>query len=157
MLPRSFLFLVSAAALAAVTLTGCQSTTYEGAMVAQKIDSPFAPNATIHLNQVVILDRELQDIPGSMNKAGKITLERHGGVKQPTGAMEVYATFRNRTNYPLQLECRTQFFGAQQEPVEGASAWQRISLPPLGVETFRGLSLGLNNIAAYYVEVREAR
>lgn len=155
MISRFQLLLLSAAALLAAS--GCQSTTYEGAMVGQKIDSPFAPNATIHLNQVVMLDRELQDIPGPSNKAGKITVERHGGVRQPTGAMEVYATFRNRTNYPLQLECRTSFFGSQQEPVENASAWQRVSLPPLGVETFRGLSLGFNNIAAYYVEVREAR
>jgi hypothetical protein len=155
MLHRFAFLIVSAATL--VAMTGCQSTTHEGAMVAQKIDSPYAPNATIHLNQVVILDRELQEVPGQRNKAGKITVERHGGVRQTTGAMEVYATFRNRTDFPLQLECRTQFFGAQQEPVEGASAWQRISLPPLGVETYRGLSLGFNNIAAYYVEVREAR
>lgn len=146
--------LVAALALAG----GCQSPTYEGAMVAQKIDSPHAPNARIQLNQVVILDRELQDVPGPIaRKAGKITVERHGGVRAATGGMEVYATFRNRTNHPLQLECRTQFFGSQEEPVEGGSAWQRVMLPPLGVETFRGRSLGTNNIAFYYVEVREGR
>lgn len=126
-------------------------------MVAQRIDSAHVPNARIHLNQVVVLDRELQDVPGVTRKAGKITVERHGGVRAPTGGLEVYATFRNRTNHPLQLECRTQFFGSQEEPVEGASAWQRVMLPPLGVETFRGRSLGANNIAFYYVEVREGR
>jgi len=150
------LVLVCAAAFAG--LAGCQAPTYEGAMVAQKIDNQMAPNATIHLNQVVILDRELQDTPGPLAKrAGKITVERQGGVRLPTGAMEVYATIRNRTDFPLQLELRTQFFGSQQEPVEGPSAWQRISLPPLGITTFKGQSLAFNNIEYYYIEVREGR
>ena len=148
--------LVCAAAFAG--LTGCQDASREGAMVAQKIDNQMAPNATIHLNQVVILDRELQDVPGALSKrAGKITVERQGGVRLPTGAMEVYATVRNRTNFEQQLEFRTQFFGSQQEPVEGPSAWQRISLPPLGVSTFKGASLAFNNIEYYYIEVREGR
>lgn len=147
---------ILAFAVASFALTGCQSTSHEGAMVAQKIENPKAPNATIHLNQVVILDRALQETPAA-GRAGKITVERHGGVRLPTGALEVYATFRNRTDHPLQLECRTQFYGSQQEPVERASAWQRVVLPPLGVETFRGASLGFANVASYYVEVREGR
>ena len=126
-------------------------------MVAQKIDNQMAPNATIHLNQVVILDRALQDTPGANKRAGKITVERQGGTRLTTGAMEVYATFRNRTDFPLQLECRTQFFGSQQEPVEGPSAWQRVMLPPLGITTFKGASLAFNNIEYYYIEVREGR
>ncbi len=141
-----------------LALAGCQSTSYEGAMVAQRIESPHAPNAKIHLNQVVVLDRDLQDIPGTTTRrAGKITVERHGATRGPTGALEVYATFRNRTDHPLQLECRTQFFGAQEEPVEGASAWQRVMLPPLGVESFKGSSKAAGSVAFYYVEVREGR
>lgn len=153
---KSTFVLVCAAAFAG--LTGCQDASREGAMVAQKIDNQMAPNATIHLNQVVILDRDLQDVPGALSKrAGKITVERQGGVRLTTGAMEVYATIRNRTDFPLQLELRTQFFGSQQEPVEGPSAWQRISLPPLGISTFKGASLAFNNIEYYYIEVREGR
>lgn len=150
--------LLSAAAAIVIAAAGCQSTSHEGAMVAQRIDSPHAPNAKIHLNQVVILDRDLQNIPGeTTRKAGKITVERHGASRGPTGALDVYATFRNRTDYPLQLECRTQFFGTQEEPVEGASAWQRVMLPPLGVESFKGSSKAAGNVAFYYVEVREGR
>ena len=153
---KSILALICVAGLA--VMSGCQEASHEGAMVAQKIDNQMAPNATIHLNQVLILDRDLQDVPGAMSKrAGKITVERQGGVRLPTGAMEVYATFRNRTDFPLQLECRTQFFGSQQEPVEGPSAWQRVSLPPLGITTFKGASLAFNNIEYYYIEVREGR
>lgn len=144
--------------LAVLAFTGCQSTSHEGAMVAQRIDSPHAANAKIHLNQVVVLDRDLQNVPGAdTRRAGKITVERHGATRGPTGALDVYATFRNRTDFPLQLECRTQFFGAQEEPVEGASAWQRVMLPPLGVESFKGSSKAAGNVAFYYVEVREGR
>ena len=153
---KSTFVLVCAAAFAG--LTGCQEPSREGAMVAQKIDSQMAPNATIHLNQVVILDRELQDVPGTLSKrAGKITVERQGGVRLPTGAMEVYVTIRNRTDFEQQLELRTQFFGSQQEPVEGPSSWQRISLPPLGISTYKSQSLAFNNIEYYYIEVREGR
>jgi hypothetical protein len=152
---KSKILLVGTAVLAG--LFGCQEPSREGAMVAQKIDSQMAPNATIHLNQVVILDRDLQDTPGATKRAGKITVERQGGTRLTTGAMEVYATFRNRTDFPLQLECRTQFFGSQQEPVEGPSAWQRVMLPPLGITTFKGASLAFNNIEYYYIEVREGR
>lgn len=154
LISRTLLSAVAASAL----LTGCQQTSYEGAMPAQQINRADAPNATIHLNTVVILDRELQDVPGPISRrAGKITVERHGGVRLPTGAMEVYATIRNRTDFPQQLELRTQFFGSQQEPVEGPSAWQRVMLPPLGISTYKSSSMAFNNVDYYYVEVREGR
>lgn len=153
----SRLFLTAALAVAAL-LAGCETTNYEGAMQGQQINSADAPNARINLNTVAILDRELQDVPGmTTRRAGKIAVERHGGVRLQTGGMEVYTTFRNRTDYPQQLECRVSFFGAQQEPVEDPSAWQRIQLPPLGTATYRSSSKGFNNIEYYYIEVREGR
>lgn len=142
----------------ALFLVGCETTNYEGAMPGQQINAVDAPNATIHLNTVVILDRELQDVPGRISKrAGKIAIERHGGIRLATGAMEVYVTVRNRTDHPQQLEFRTHFFGSQQEPVEGPSAWQRVMLPPLGVSTYKSNSMAFNNVDYYYVEVREGR
>lgn len=123
-------------------------------MVGQRVDSDRAPDARIHLNQVVILDRSLQD---TGRRGGKIAVERHGATRTNRGALEPYATFRNRTDYTQQLECRVQFFGSQEEPVEGPSAWQRIIIPPLGVATYKETSLASNNVDYYYVEVREGR
>jgi hypothetical protein len=147
------LLVFTAVASLLALLSGC--THHEGAMVGQRIDSERQPNATIHLNQVVILDRSLQDTHQG-RRAGKIAVERHGAARMDSGALQTYATFRNRTDYPQQLECRVQFFGSQEEPVEGPSAWQRIVIPPLGVGTYRENSMA-NNVAYYYVEVREGR
>lgn len=141
--------------LAIAASAGCAS--YEGAMPGERISSGLAPHATIMLNQVVFLDRDLQAAPSEFGQPGasKIAVERQGAVALPGGGMQVYATFRNRTNFSQQLECRVQFFGEQQEPVEGPSSWQRVILPPLGVETFKLESLTREHLAFYYVEVRE--
>lgn len=152
MLKKPFSFLAACASLL-VFFPACQH--HEGAMVGQRIDSERQPNATIHLNQVVILDRSLQEADRG-KRAGKIAVERHGAARMTSGALQTHATFRNRTDFTQQLECRVQFFGSQEEPVEGPSAWQRIILPPLGVGTYQESSM-VNHAAYYYVEVREGR
>lgn len=145
------LFLVS---LLCFGFAGCE--THEGAMVGQRVDSSRAPNATIHLNEVVILDRSLQDTR-ERQRAGRIAIERKGAVRKDNGALEPHVTIRNRTEYQQQIECRVQFFGADEEHVEGPSAWQRLILPPHGIATYRETSLGTDNIEYYYIEVREGR
>lgn len=135
---------------------GCMQPSTEGAAPGQKIENAAFPNATIHLNQVVFLDREIQG-DASSNRASKVAVEQQGLSQTEGGTYSVYAVFRNRTQAALQLECRVQFFGKDQEPVEGPSSWQRVFLPPLGVGNYRESSLGLNNRAYYYIEVREGR
>ena len=138
-------------------LAGCAN--YEGAMPGQRIQSASAPHATVLMDQVVFLDRDLQAVPDSLGRsgAGKIAVEGFGATRLPSGGLRVFATFRNRTHFEQQLECRVQFFGESREPVEGPSSWQRVILPPLGVENFKLESLSTDHLAHFYVEVREAQ
>jgi len=130
---------------------GCAHQSTEGAMPGTKIESAIAPNATIHDNQVVFIDRDLQSDQGS-----KVAIEQQGPLLGADGGLSgVFIVFRNRTQTTLQVECRVQFFGVNHEPVEGPSAWQRVILPPLGVGNYKETSLGTTNHAFYYVEVRE--
>jgi hypothetical protein len=140
-----------------VASTGCYQQPFtEGAAPGEKIQSTAAPNATIHLNQVVFLDRDLQGNEDS-HRASKVAVEQQGIAQTAGGTYNVYAIFRNRTEFPLQLECRVQFFGKSQEPVEGPSSWQRVFLPPLGVANYSESSMGVDNRTYYYIEVREGQ
>jgi hypothetical protein len=137
----------------ALILPGCAE--QEGAMPGREMQIS-SPDATIHLNEVVFIDRDLQ-ADASQHFASKVAVEGKGIAQNAGGTYGVFALFRNRTQNPLQLECRVQFFGTGKEPVEGPSSWQRVYLPPLGVGNYKESSLGSFNLAYYYIEVREGR
>ena len=59
----------------------------------------------------------------------------------------MWAVLRNRTDYPLQIEGRSQFFDADQVPIEEPSAWKRVHLPPNAVGTYRESSTKVEAIA----------
>jgi len=150
--------LVGAAVMAAgvMLLQGCESDPMiigEGAAPAVRVDDPQAPFANPMMNTVVILDPALQRINGP----GKITVESSGAKRTPSGTLEVWALIRNRTNHPLQIEGRTNFFDASRAPVDLATAWKRLYLPPLGIETYRAQSTLVYEIQYYMVELREGR
>jgi len=87
----------------------------------------------------------------------KITVQKHASRKSPTGTMEVWATLKNHTDYPLQIEGRTQFFDKDESPTDVGSTWQRVQLPPKGIGTFRDFSTKLQGVESYYIELREGR
>ena len=64
---------------------------------------------------------------------------------------------RNRTDFPLQIEGRVQFFDESKAPVEGPTAWQRVFLPPQSVATYKESSTNVYDIGYYYIEIREGR
>ncbi len=158
-------FIIAAAMAATIMVfTGCTTTRVsEGPAPAVKVDSPDAPYATVRMNAVAILDKSLQKWnvyregkSGGEANSGKIALESSGARRTATGNVEVWATLRNRTDYPLQVEGRVQFFDAAEAPVEGPSAWQRVMLPPQSVASYKEFSVN-PDVSYYYIEVREGR
>lgn len=138
----------------AALLAGCQTPEPlpEGAKVARRVDDAMAPDARIHYDQVVILDRSLQGV-----KAGKIAVESQGARRNPTGTLRVIAQLRNRTDYTQAIEARVSFYDAGYVPIDRSSAWNRIILDANGVGVFEESSTLTSQVAHYLVEVREAR
>lgn len=157
---------------------GCTTTIVdvpEGASRGIRVAEDVAPSATIPMDSVVIVDKGLQYTSSrTVNRqpawlsifAGgapvnltlsKIAVERTNARRSPTGTVEAWATFRNRTDFPLALECRTHFFDRDQAPVEAPSAWKRIFLPAQSIANYNEFSTNIMDVGHYYVEVREAR
>ena len=130
----------------------------------------------IKMNSVNIIDRSLRSDsvwatycsgqrvapppggpPPAVISRYKITVQKHASRKSPTGTMEVWATLKNHTDYPLQIEGRTQFFDKDESPTDVGSTWQRVQLPPKGIGTFRDFSTRLQGVESYYIELREGR
>jgi hypothetical protein len=141
-----------AGACALLLLVGCKTVSQEGAQMGVRVNDAAAPTARVMYDQVVILDKVLQNI-----KTGKIAVESQGARRTATGTLGVIAQIRNRTDYPQVLEARASFFDSDFAPTEKPSAWTRIHLDPNGVGTYQESSLGAASVAHYYVEVREAR
>lgn len=137
----------------ALLLFGCAQPQFtEGAKLGQRVDDAIAPDARIRFDQVVILDRGLQDL-----KAGRIAVESQGSRRNPTGTLKVIAQLRNRTDFTQVIEARVSFFDAGHAPIEKASAWNRIVLDANGVGFYEGSSIMTSQVAHYLVEIREAR
>ena len=107
---------------------------------------PHAPYATVRLNTVNIIDKSLANWHGKEDeKYSKIAVEQTNSRRTATGTLEVWATLRNRTDYPLQIEGRSQFFDSDQAPVEGPTAWQSVFLPANSVATYKEFSTKVEN------------
>jgi len=129
---------------------GCHHASFEPGPAAPPGDSPMAPPASPGLNRAVILDDAAEGAP-------RLTIERQGSVRLGPGALEVYATLRNRTAAPLRVEVRARYFGTQQEPLEAPAEWQPLTLQPAGLVTFKGRSPASVSAGYFLIEVREAR
>jgi hypothetical protein len=147
----------------------------EGAAPGVRVRDARAPQARIRMNTVAILDKSLQTweqrdvkhepawlsifcngVPQN-TQWSKITVQATNARRTPTGTVEVWATLRNRTDYPLTIDGRTQFFSRDDSPLEGPSAWQRVHLPPQSVATYKELSTNVTEVGYYYIEIREGR
>lgn len=144
--------LIVAGVAALALLAGCQTPYQEGAQMGVRVNDQMAPNARIQYDQVVILDKSLQN-----SKAGKIAVEQQGARRTPTGTLKVVTMLRNRTDFPQVLEARASFFDSSFAPTEKPSAWTRIHMEPNGVASYEESSMGAQNVAHYLVEVRETR
>lgn len=139
---------------AAALLSACAPTQQrinEGAAPGIRITDERAPNARLNLDTVAILDKSLQN-----DRSGKLAIEASGGRRTATNTLEVFATIRNRTDFPLQIEGRVQFFDDVGAPLEGPSAWTRVFLDPNGISAYKERSTRVD-VAHYYIELREGR
>ena len=144
---------------------GCNQQITEGPGPAVRVDDPRAPHAALVYNSVVFLDKSLSrslkqgEIFGwklGPAQVTKIAVETQGGRRTQTGTLQVFATFRNRSDFDVHLEGRVQFFDKDKIPVEGPSAWQPIILPPNGVAAYKQFSTRID-ASYYYIEIREGR
>jgi len=162
------IILATSLACFAVLFAGCSMAqkTQEGATVGEKTFHVTGQEVGMKMNSVAILDKSLQKWTVYENTAdgtihhgtvGKIAVESSGAKRNETGTVKTWAVLRNRTDFPMQVEARAQFFDEMQVPVEAPSSWQRIVLPPNAIGAFKENSLGIRDIKYYYIEVREAR
>lgn len=142
-----------AAALLLLSLSACQApVSQEGAQFGVRVNDAQSPNARIMYDQVVILDKNLQNAHN-----GKIAVEAQGARRTATGTLNVIVQLRNRTDYPQVLEARTSFFDSGFAPTEKPSGWNRLHLEPNGIASYQESSMAANNVGHYYVEIKEAR
>ena len=146
--------------VAAVLASGCQENRItEGAAPGVRVRSDLAPQARINMDTAVVIDPGLQNWQGreQEDRYARVAVERTGARRTGTGTLEVWAQLRNRTERPIAIEGRTQFFDSDLGPCEGPSAWKRVFLPPNSVDTYKTYSRKIQSPAHYYIEIREAR
>ena len=95
--------------------------------------------------------------PGSVVTRFKISVQKTQSDRTGAGTMQVWTILRNHTNYPLQIEGRTQFFDSEKTPVEEMTSWQRVQLPPKGIGTYKVKSTRKDEVNYFYTEIREGR
>ncbi|MFT5126444.1 MAG: hypothetical protein ACI8W8_000037 [Rhodothermales bacterium] len=133
---------LSALILLLLLQTGCSTVQEEGPHAGVR-----NPQVQIAMNNAVLTDDSL---------AGKIAVEQTSWSRTENGMPQVWALIRNRTDYRLQVEARTRFYDAQQAPLPGPAAWQRISLGPNTTETYR-VNGSRADVGFYSIEIREGR
>jgi hypothetical protein len=136
-------------ALIVLTVNACGDhyMVHEGSSAPVRIRDDNLPGTQIRWNNVSLLDKSIEN---------KILVEGTNSRRTATNTLEVWALFRNRTDYPLQIEARASFFDASQAPLEGPTAWQRVVLPPNANGHYKEFSTRVN-IGFYTIEVREGR
>jgi len=132
-----------------LALTGCgdRYAVNEGSYAPVRIRDKNIPGTQIRWNNVSLLDKSIEN---------KILVEATNSIRTATNTLEIWALFRNRTDYPLQIEARASFFDPSQAPIEGPTAWQRIILSPNASANYKEFSTRVN-IGFYTIEIREGR
>jgi hypothetical protein len=119
-------------------------------LVALPAAAPGEPSPLMEmpLNSVSITD---------FNVINKLYVRSVGAQRTATGTVKVYSQIINCTDYPLNIEGRTQFYDPGQAPSEPVSGWKRLNLAPRTSNTYSETSIGTKTVQYYMVEVRETR
>ncbi|VAX31725.1 hypothetical protein MNBD_NITROSPINAE05-172 [hydrothermal vent metagenome] len=137
-------------------------------------EKPMAPG--IKMNSVNIIDTSLyyemvggtycngvrvapttEEVNSGVVTRYKISVQQTQSDRTNTGTMQVWTILRNHTNFPLQIEGRTQFFDQLKTPIEEMTAWKRIQLPPKSIGTYKVQSTRKDEGMQFYIEIREGR
>lgn len=87
----------------------------------------------------------------------KVIVQASNASRTQTGTVEVWARLVNCTDFPLQVEGRTNFLTAAQAPAEQPTAWTRVMLPARSIGTYTAKSIASDQVATYLIEVREGQ
>ena len=87
----------------------------------------------------------------------KVIVQASNASRTPTGTVEVWARLVNCTDFPLQIEGRTNFLTAAQAPAEQPTAWTRVMLPARAIGTYSAKSIASDQVATYLIEIREGQ
>lgn len=119
-------------------------------LVALPAATPGDPSPLIEmpLNSVNITD---------FNVMNKLFVRQVQAQRTATGTVAVAATIVNCTDYPLNVEARTQFLDGAQAASEPVSAWKRLHLQPRTYNTYGESSIGTGQVQYYLVELKETR
>lgn len=119
-------------------------------LVALPAAAPGEPSPLLEmpLNSVSITDYTV---------INKLYVRNVTAQRTPTGTVKVISQIVNCTDYPLNVEARTQFYDQAQSPSEPVSAWKRLNLAPRTLNTYSENSIGTRNVQYYMVEVKETR
>lgn len=120
----------------------------EGTKPPLRVADQNFPESSARLNNAGIIDDSLRY---------KIAVEATNSRRTATQTLEVWAELRNRTDYPLVLECRVRWYDKDRAPADEPSAWQRLFLDPNSIGVYRESSTKVHELAYYYIEIREAK
>lgn len=147
------LFCVMAAlpANAAETRVKCDFYKYENAQKAGAGQRPALLGqvgnsmTAIPLDSVYVTDKSIRR---------KVMPQEVFARRTPTGSVELTARIVNCTDYPMEVRGRASFMDADQIPTENPSAWQLVHIPPRSLATYREVSIGTSQVAAYLIELQ---
>jgi hypothetical protein len=159
---KKALFALAALAGTAVALAGCAQVQEPGSvcnmsgiaaqrqLVALPAAAPgeASPLMEMPLNSVSITD---------FTVINKLYVRQVTAQRTQTGTVRVISQIINCTDYPLNVEARTQFYDPGQAPAEPVSAWKRLNLAPRTSNTYSESSMGTKNVQFYMVELKETR
>lgn len=119
-------------------------------LVALPAAAPGEPSPLLEmpLNSVSITD---------FTVINKLFVRNVTAQRTATGTVKVVSQIVNCTDYPLNVEARTQFYDQGQTPSEPVSAWKRLNLAPRTLNTYAENSIGTRNVQYYMVELKETR
>lgn len=113
------------------------------------------------LNKVIFVDHELNRVELNTRKKTKhhtikVSLQKVGGRRSPTGTLEIWSVMKNHTDHDLQVEGRAMFFDRDEIPLDDQTAWKRMYIPANSFATYREYSLS-PEASFYIIEIREGR
>lgn len=119
----------------------------------QLVALPSAPGEPSPLLEMPLNSVSITDF----NVINKLFVRQVSAQRTPTGTVKMVSQIINCTDYPLNVEARTQFYDQAQVPSEPVSGWRRLNFAPRTSNTYAENSIGTKNVQYYMVELRETR
>ena len=85
----------------------------------------------------------------------KVLVQDVSAQRDEQNRIKVWTRLVNCTDYPLQVEGRTQFMTEMSSPAQPTTAWQRVYLPARTFGVYESQSVRGSEIHSYLVELRE--